>query len=81
MRRCQHDPTHALPKDANPRRLFCSTTCRVAAHRAGHRAAEVRFRAEAASLLHRQTAAVLAGDAAGLAEIARQAERLFGPTT
>lgn len=80
MRYCRNDPTHPLDANASPLRLFCSTACRVASHRKGIRAADAQFRLDAADLLRRQTAAVIAGDLDALAVIARDAERLFGPT-
>ena len=77
MRSCHHDPAHRLPDDSDPRRIYCSTTCRTAAHRARHRTAEADFRAEAATLLIQQTAAIQSGDTAALAEVERRSALLF----
>ena len=33
MRACQWDPTHPIPEDADPRRIYCSARCKQAAWR------------------------------------------------
>ncbi|MGV9762407.1 hypothetical protein [Micromonospora tulbaghiae] len=51
-------------------RVTCSAACRMARHRR-------RRRAEALALLARQYAATVAGDAEALAEVERDARRIF----
>lgn len=33
MRACQWDPSHPIPEDADPRRVWCSNACRQSAYR------------------------------------------------
>jgi hypothetical protein len=77
LRSCLHNPTHRLPDVSDPRRVYCSTTCRTAAHRARQKVAESDFRAAAAALVFRQTAAIQSHDADALAQLQREAAELF----
>jgi len=73
MRACLRDPDHAIPEDAAPDRLYCSSPCRQAAYR--HRVADLQ--AHARFLLMEQTKAVIAGDSDRLASIVAEISRLF----
>ncbi|MET4003915.1 hypothetical protein ABIB48_002653 [Arthrobacter sp. UYCu511] len=67
-RQCKHNSAHEIAEDADPRKVYCSPSCRVAAF---HKRNEVR-----AEILARMTAALAAGaDPVVLAEIQREAER------
>lgn len=80
MGTCQHNPAHPLAADADPRRRFCSNACKEAAYRVRLGVSRAQFRADAAALVRRQTAAVIAGDAAALAQVQAEALALFGPS-
>lgn len=68
-----------LGADANPRRLYCSGSCRVKAHHRRKRDEEQAFRAAAADLLMRQSRAIQSdADRAVLADIESEARALFG---
>jgi acyl transferase domain-containing protein len=65
-----------LPGDCDPRRRTCSAQCRQRVHRQRHTA----WIARARELMQRQTAALIAGDAAALAAVVEDAERFFAPS-
>lgn len=71
-RNCRQDPTHKIQDDADVSKIYCSTRCRVAAHRA-------RTAARLA-LLDRMTAALASGaDELTLSALRREADRLKHP--
>jgi hypothetical protein len=72
--RCYECPTNI----EGPRRLTCSDACRKRRERRLQREREARFRDAARELLLRQTEAILLGDLETLAEVQREAVRLFG---
>ena len=74
MRSCTHDARHPIPAAADPRQVYCSDACRVAAHR--ERSAQLRART--LDLLRRQSLALTEGaDAATLAALAKESSRLL----
>jgi hypothetical protein len=73
MRSCANNPLHPIAADADPRRLFCSTACRMIAHRAREAA-----RQEAAlASLRAVVSAVHLGDRAQLTAAVGDADRLL----
>jgi hypothetical protein len=63
-----------LPADADPQRLYCNQACRSRAHRRRQAARLTEMRA----LVLRQTESIIAGDFDALAQVDRDAARLFG---